>query len=278
MNRSLIRWTLALVCLAPLIAAHGENETADRIRKRWETLYANRAESLSVSFAESGRRPIRLHPQPVLTYTNPVRNVQGHGSVFLWTEAGRPVLVAAYWSVVERDDPATRRLSREWHSLTTDNVVVGQDGGTIWTSSKPGIEWQSLVEADGPLKSRSLRLSQMRRIARRLHAEIETAEGDLRLMPQPIYRYPATAGVLDGGVFAFVLGTDPELLAVVEARESANGSAEWFLGFAHLTNVAVDATLDGSVVYQSPRWDPITSAVRHDVGIAIERHPANLPE
>jgi hypothetical protein len=97
-------------------------------------------------------------------------------------------------------------------------------------------------------------------------------------MPQPIYRYPEASGVLDGGVFAFVLGTDPELLAVIEARDSADAAAGWFVGFAHFTNAEVNATFDGLDIFQAERWHPIKSAGRHHLGIAVEHHPANLPD
>ena len=42
---------------------------------------------------------------------------------------------------------------------------------------------------------------------------------DLRLLAQPIYRYEKTEGdLIDGGLFAFVLGTDPEAFLMIEAR------------------------------------------------------------
>lgn len=278
MKRSLVLGALALVCLPSPIVGRADEETASEIRKRWQNLYEKRAESLSVSFADSSQRNVRLHPQSLLTYSNPVRNVQGHGSVFLWTESGRPVLIAAYWSAAEPGQPGTRRLSREWHSLAAEKLRVNVTPEETWRSTGPGIEWQSVKDADEPSKSRALRLTQMRRITNRVRAEIETRESELRLMSQPIYRYPEGSGVLDGAIFAFVMGTDPELLTVVEARTDREGRADWFLGFVHFTNAAVRATLDGVEVYQAPRSSQTDSAGRHHLGIAVERHPAALPE
>ena len=42
--------------------------------------------------------------------------------------------------------------------------------------SEPGIEWQSVKDADKPSKSRVLRLTQLRGIMQRARAEIETGE------------------------------------------------------------------------------------------------------
>lgn len=278
MKRAPILWTCALVCLASATAESADDATAVEIRKRWQSLYEKRAESLSVSFADSSQRTVRLQPQPLLTYSNPVRNVQGHGSVFLWTESGRPVLIAAFWSAAEPSQPGTRRLSREWHSLVPDTLDVNISAKVAWRSTGPGIEWRRVKDADEPSKSRALRLTQMRRMMSRVRAEIETGESELRLMSQPIYRYPEGAGVLDGAIFAFVMGTDPELLAVLEAQTGRDGRSEWSLGFVHFTNAAVRAAIDGMEVYQAPRWSQTESAARHHLGIAVERHPAELPE
>jgi hypothetical protein len=278
MHHRLIRCAFTFICIAAPLVGYADGETAEAIRKRWEKLYQDRAKSLSVAFVDSAQRTVRIVPQPVMSYSNPVRNAQQHGNVFLWTESGRPVLMAAYWSVSEPNQPGVRRLSREWHSLTADNITVKRDARTIWTSKEPGIEWKPLENTPGPVGSRPLRLTQMRKVARRLHAEIETAEGELRLMPQPIYRYPKNSGVVDGAVFAFVMGTDPELLAVIEARAAAGGATEWHLGFVHFTNARVTADFDDQQIYQAERWSPRTSGGRHHLGIAVELHPADLVE
>jgi hypothetical protein len=278
MKRGRTFWTFAFVCLAGPMVGSADDEAAIESRKRWQSLYEQRAEELAVSFAESSQRTVRLHPHALLTYSNPVRGVQGHGSVFLWTENGRPMLIAAYWSIAEPAQPGTRRLSREWHSLVPDKVDVKISAKETWTSTEPGIEWQSVKHADEPSKSRALRLTQLRGIMNRARAEIATGESELRLMPQPIYRYPEGAGVLDGAIFAFVMGTDPELLAVVEARAGRDAGVDWFLGFVQFTNAAVRATFDEVEVYRARQWSPAESAGRHHLGIAVERHPAELPE
>src|SRR5207342_2373675 len=52
---------------------------------------------------------------------------------------------------------------------------------------------------------------------------------ELRLLPTPLYRYPAAkSGVIDGALFALVseAGTDPEVLLLIEAREE-KGKVIW---------------------------------------------------
>jgi hypothetical protein len=55
------------------------------------------------------------------------------------------------------------------------------------------------------------------------------------LLPTPVARYgKAGAAVLDGALFAFVTGTDPEAFLFIEARAGRDGP-EWQYAFAPMT-------------------------------------------
>ncbi len=78
---------------------------------------------------------------------------------------------------------------------------------------------------------------------------------ELRILPQPLYRYDGTdPDLIDGAVFSFVTsaGTDPEALVVLEARKPAlNPKREpvWHYGVARFTDLNIwicQATLKGS--------------------------------
>jgi hypothetical protein len=79
----------------------------------------------------------------------------------------------------------------------------------------------------------------MRTIARSLTASITAEEeSELRLMPQPLYRYPEqTAGALDGALFVFALATDPELILLVEV--AAGDKPAYRAAFARFGNLAM---------------------------------------
>lgn len=273
---------LILVALLGLVAlasrAPAEPPSEAELRSRWNALYKRRAEALGVSLAESEGQTIRLLEKPLLTYTNPVRAGRTEGSVFLWTDEGRPVLVAAFWSVDSPSDRSLRRLSREWHSLVQEDMSVDLDSARVWQSGEPGMEWHSLSDNAAPAKSRTLRLVQMRKIVAGVQATIDTGESELRLMPQPLYRYPeSTPDVLDGAMFAFVMGTDPELFAVVEAVHQKR-AAQWRIGFVHFTNAPVEAHLNGLKIFTVGRCPPMQSTGPHHLGIAVERHAPDLSD
>jgi hypothetical protein len=50
----------------------------------------------------------------------------------------------------------------------------------------------------------------------------------LRMLAQPLYRYAAEAPV-DGAIFAFAQGTDPEVYLILESDEVGD---QWHFGFA----------------------------------------------
>jgi hypothetical protein len=72
----------------------------------------------------------------------------------------------------------------------------------------------------------------MRRLAQEFSGYETDDKGErweLRLLPAPLYRYPAAkTGVIDGALFSLVSteGTDPEVLLTLEVREE-DGKTRW---------------------------------------------------
>lgn len=55
---------------------------------------------------------------------------------------------------------------------------------------------------------------------------------DLRLQSQPLIRYePTNQATFDGALFSFALGTDPEVILLLEARTD-KGKMAWHYAFA----------------------------------------------
>ena len=80
-----------------------------------------------------------------------------------------------------------------------------------------------------------------------------SAHDELRLIPKPIYRYElgkpkGATELVDGTVFAFAQGTDPESLLLIEARRSASG-LEWHYATAKRTVGQINIRLDGKLVH-----------------------------
>jgi hypothetical protein len=60
--------------------------------------------------------------------------------------------------------------------------------------------------------------------------------------------------VLDGALFAFVVGTDPEVWLALEARGSAD-EGDWHFALARMNADALAVELDGRQVWEAPAID-----------------------
>ena len=76
----------------------------------------------------------------------------------------------------------------------------------------------------------------------------------LRLLPHPIDRYSdAASGLVDGAIFIFAKGTNPEALVIIEARRGASGATSWSYAAETLTTAAPTLKLDRKDVWTSPK-------------------------
>src|SRR5947209_16964183 len=65
-------------------------------------------------------------------------------------------------------------------------------------------------------------------------------KSELRLLPQPVHRYAAPKkGIVQGALFAFVQGTDPDVFLLVEARGENLASARWQFATTRMTAAEV---------------------------------------
>jgi hypothetical protein len=256
-------------------ATRSQQPPIDDVLEKWFALYARHAESLEVRVPDANA-DLEMRAAPLLKYTNPLRGVRQHGSVYLWTRQGRPGMIASIWSALDRAQPDLRKLNYEWHSLSGEAVTAERDGEGLWNSSEPGIEWRDF-ESRPPAASRPLRLTQMRRIAQSFTTEIDAQEGELRLMSQPLYRYPEdTPGVIDGALFTFVMGTDPEVFVMVEARAAGEEEAGWQVAFARFTNWPVTVFRDQREIWKCDRATPFQRTGPYFLWFVIEELPADL--
>jgi hypothetical protein len=104
----------------------------------------------------------------------------------------------------------------------------------------------------------------MKAIAERFKATMTGWQADnsdqepLRLLPRPLYRYDLASAkapdpnLLDGGLFAYVLGTDPEVVLVLEAVGTAE-KAGWQYAFARATSGGLEVKLGDEVVWTAEK-------------------------
>jgi hypothetical protein len=228
--------------LAPAIAIAQDDEKIPRSNDSVREFSLGAASNYEI---RSKGSLLELNRVPVLGWTNPVRKSK-HGSVFVWTNDGRPEVIACIYL-----DTKTG-WRHEFKSITTsESVQTSEASKEIWSTVEPGIEWKTIEDVESVSNSESQRLIQLRHIARTFSGSVDSAgvEEDLRLLSTPLYRYNSSdAGVIDGAIFCLAQGTNPEILILIEAVESK--SKPWRFALARMTGYACQAKRNGISIWK----------------------------
>lgn len=186
----------------------------------------------------------------VMRWANNARGSED-GLTMLYLSQGRPEAVCCVY-------PWDKKLIHEFDSLSRGTFVARRDGGVFWRPARPGPEFKPVPDADTPAASPAARLRQMKALAGQFSSTMlgwranKSDREELRMLPQPLYRYESRrSDILDGAVFAFVQGTDPESLLLLEAFQKGNGF-EWQFAFARRTSGELEGRHQDAVVWHVP--------------------------
>jgi len=190
--------------------------------------------------------------EPVLRWTNPFAG-RVNGNTYVWLQQGRPVAVGCLFRNFQPWDTFNGELA----ALAGTKLVMKRDDKVIWQPNDDW-KWQPVPGAPAPAATAAQRLIQMRALAGEFVVEVldtrNNPKGDdqtPRLLPKPLYRYDAEqAKKLDGGLFAFVLGTDPELMLLIECDTAAE-KPEWRFGVTRMNRDTVRLKHKGEKVWQA---------------------------
>jgi len=176
------------------------------------------------------------------------------GMTLLYIHEGRPLAASCVY-------PWAKRLEHEFESLSRGKLVAKKDGAVVWQPQQGGVKFADVPGAPAPDQAKAQRLRQMKALAEKFKATMlgwkvdNTDREELRLLSRPLYRYEPKEGgeVIDGAVFAFVMGTDPEVILLLEAVKDKD-AAKWQYAFARRTSGELEARLGESVVWKAPRF------------------------
>ncbi len=169
---------------------------------------------------------LTLHEEPLLHWGNPARTGED-GAVFVWMLDGRPEVIG---SVFTYRLPNAIRRKHEFHSLAAGPLTADYRGQRVWAPATGGVTFQPIAGAPEPAGTPRQRMTQMKALGRDFSAKMQDEEGKqstLRLISQPLIRYePKNSSTIDGALFSFSLGTDPEVILLLEAR-TEKGMTAW---------------------------------------------------
>lgn len=226
-------WGLTSFAVAQSTAQEddGKEEEVDETKERAKRLYglfAETAESLEMQSATK-EKPFRLEDKPLFTFASAGTVF---GSVYVWFDSEDRLAVVGTIGSLPINEAEYEFV--ELHLLKPAEIQPVTFSGfpsKKWFPEVESLRLQPIADAPQVSANESGRLVQMRGLARQFSGEM--IQGDqinqLRLLPQPLYRYPKSTRDRDGALFALVWdkGTDPEVLLRIESVDSADGKPTW---------------------------------------------------
>jgi hypothetical protein len=219
------------------------------------------AKSIVMQKVEGGSsETIAMLDNPIFRFDDPARSFSD-GTVWAWGRSGRP---AALLTLSIQKKEGVLRCLGELTSLSTFPISASGPDGWAWTPQTAGAIAQTLPEASRPAEDEAKRLRQMRDMVRRFKAfelfepvaRAPMERYELRLLPQPVHRYSdPKAGLLDGAIFLFTYGTNPEIALQIETRREGKDESKssWTYGLARIAGAELHVELDRDEVWKQPR-------------------------
>jgi hypothetical protein len=248
-----------LRCSPTLIAVHvllglvvcdessGQSEQPGDGERRLQIIQ-DTAEAYALYDDPRGEHALVRTEKPLLKFEDPV-TMATRGGVYLWSDDNRRPLAIA--SIYFRGDGA--RVD-EFQSLSGAGLVAKYQDEIVWRPAVAGIDWKPL-SGDVP-DAKPLRLARMRELARQFIAAVRDAKAgsqELRLLPQPMYRYEdADRGIVDGVLFCYAKGTNPEVLLLLQA-ETSEGRTQWKHTFCRMTERECEVKSGNDVVWTAAK-------------------------
>ncbi len=191
--------------------------------------------------------PLEFGNQSVLNWSNPVFGTTG-GGFFLWTRDRR---VAA---VMKTYQTKNGRWFEQVRSFSNRPIVARQtpDAAPFWSPPAAG-EMKRLEDSPTPASTATARLVQMKALHRSFSVSGQLASGrqELRPLPRHLYRYNSEEWI-DGALFAYVQGTGPDMLLILEARMLGD-TPHWYYALGSIGIFEVKVQRGGVTVWTEPR-------------------------
>ena|SRR5690349_21689011 len=248
-------WLVFQVALGLLVSSAAPAPAQDEAQEKQRLQFMQRAvESLEPESSElPSKAALAVAPKPLLRYSDPTRggikeaavNVLEDAGVWRLGTEGRPTALVTV--EIYREPDGSRVLAYEFVSLSESKFSLKHRSQRVrWDATGSALSLRDLPDAPKPAATAAERLVQTRQLARRFAAKerLNNEAIDCRLLTQPIDRYQSAADkIVDGAIFAYANGTNPEIGVVLESD-----GERWRYGTVRLTAAEASVTLDGRQV------------------------------
>ena len=199
-----------------------------------------------------------LVPAPVFRYSDEERAIPD-ATLWIWTTNARPI---ALQKVEGNNHGGGQGWTICFTSLSEGLINAEWPTGRKYSSTKPGLTFRPIPEAEVPADNARARVAQIRTLKDRFTGRLAvnadgTGGSETRTIAKPLFEYadPKTKLRL-GAIFGMsATGTNPDLLLLIEARRDADGKGRWEYATARMTSTAVRVRLDDGEVWAEPAVD-----------------------
>lgn len=210
---------------------------------------------------------VPMKPVIAMRWPNNTRG-SADGATVIWVADGRPEAVCAIY-------PWQDLFEHQFDSLSRGTVVAERDDEIVWQPMEAGLQFRPIDGAPAPAKTRAARLRQMKALTKLFKATLLgwTNDGSqveqLRILSRPLYRYEIEnpEQVHDGALFAFVTGTDPEVLLSIESFGEPD-QQQWQYAFVRRTSGGLEGRFRDKVVWGAGKYPQQRDPKLNHIGFA----------
>ena len=124
-------------------------------------------------------------------------------------------------------------------------------------------------------------MAQMRMLSKNFRASSQADDRKtmrpLRSLSQPLFRFETKEIDDDGAIFAYVTGTDPELLVAIVTKATKSGP-QWHFGAGRYSDLPLTLSYKNKTVWDSKTWTGRETGYHARHGVDIQPHMPNLKE
>lgn len=250
-------WMLAItlcgvVAVLPLLGQEERpqetKESKDPRRTQRLEFMRTAVQKMEVKSTEAGdTRDLKIKSEPLLRYSDPTREI-ADSAVWRLGSKGRPVALITS-EVYGPSSSNTFQMNHEFLAFDQPRLTLKAANFTWAPPADNRLEFKPLKTDEKPAENAAARLNQLKRLAKQFQVgEFIDNEIQLRLLTTALDRYtPSDKPRADGALFAWVWGTNPEVLTFIETDGVA-----WSFAFARIGGAELWAVLGEDEVWRVP--------------------------
>lgn len=251
----MLRYALLLLAAIPFHHAVGQGLDPKQLA-RWTEFYQREAGEYEVFLQDRLGDPLQFVTTPVFRWAAPTTQNEFNGVIFVWTRQGRPEALGSIWSVASKRKRGQRNIAHTFHSMSQQPLLANRKGQALWHPEQPGLKLKPIPGAPAPAETSTQRRLQIRALSREFSAVqiLRTKVEPLEMLPRPLYEYDS--GDVSGALFTFLRDWDPEVMLLIESRQTEAGPRWHFEG---LRFCMLSARIDhrGQEVWSYQRGGPM---------------------